>query len=148
MAGNTKKAVSAPMCRIIANGTTEIGWGSGINVMESTLNVPVKVLGSVYVQQLCPVEVAVQASLSTIHIDGDTLESMGIYSQGDTKTIVNFPEVLLELVNTLNDVKPIARVYGCMPAGRSLPLGRGGIIARDIRFDCIRLEIVKEASGS
>ena len=141
MAGVDRNAVSAPMCRIYVNGQ-ELGWGSGINASESTTNVPVKVLGTVYTQQLCPVDVNVQVSLSSIHIDKETLEGLGMYSQGDSKNIVTFKNLLIELVNTLDDAVPIARIYGCMPAGRSLPLGRGGIIARDLRFDAIRLEII------
>ena len=138
-----RNAVSAPMCRIIANGNLEIGWGSGINVQEGTDLVPVDILGSLYSQQLCPVKISVSASVSAIHIEKESLEAAGLVAQGTTKDVITFQDILLELVNTLEDPKPIARVYGCRLAGRGLPLGRGGIIARDIRFGALRFEMVK-----
>lgn len=138
------QAVSAPMCRIFVNGNIEIGWGTGINATESTQNVPIHVLGSAFVQQFCPVAVGAQCSISSVHIDKETLEDLGLYPQGSTKDVVTFEPLMFELVNTLDDPTPIARVHGCMPAGRGLPLGRGGVIARDVRYDAIRLEVIKQ----
>jgi hypothetical protein len=133
------------MCRILINGNVELGYGTGINISESTTNVPVKILGSVYTQELCPVDVNVSVSMSSVHIQQSTLEQLGLYSQGTTKDIVTFPGLTIELVKTLDDPIVIARAFGCKPAGRGLPLGRGGIIARDVRFDALRFEVVTQA---
>mgnify|MGYP003394433058 CR=1 FL=1 len=135
----TRHAFSAPMARIVFDGNKEIGWASGINIQETIDNTPVRVLGSVYVQELVPTAVHVGVTCGVVHIVDETLFAKGVFVQGDTVDFVGFPELTLELYHQFAD-KPIGRVYGCKSASRGVSLGVGGIEAVNVRYDAIRYE--------
>lgn len=134
-----RHSFSSPMAKLIADGNKVFAWATGITVTEGITNIPVKVLGSVYAQELVPVDISVSVTVDSITIIDESLVKTGIYVQGDTVKVVTFPEMTLELYDQFQD-KPRVRVYGCKAARRTLPLGRGGILATSVSFDAIRVE--------
>lgn len=137
--GITQHAFSAPMAKVLLDGK-EVGWATGVNIYERVTNIPVKPLGTVYVQEHCPTEVNVSVSVSAIHVKGDSLEKQGFFPQGSTTDIISKAEMSLELYDQIT-AEPVARVFGLKGAGRSAPLGRGGIMSREMSYDAIRWEM-------
>lgn len=132
------------MARIFVNGTKLVAWATGITINEQIQNMPVTILGSLYSQELVPTHVSVGVSIETVHIMDQSIVSRaagdsGIYPQGDTEFVALFPECTIVLYDQFGD-KARATVYGCKAAQRTIPLGRGGVMATSVRFDALRFE--------
>lgn len=138
---DTRRAFGAPRAKLIADGNKVFAWATGITVVEQITNVPVKVLGDVYTQELVAVDVSVSVTVDAIHITDQSLVKTGVYAQGTSQQIVEFPELTLELYDQFEDI-PVARVLGCKSARRTVPLGRGGIMAESVSFDAIKFELL------
>lgn len=134
----TRNSFSSPMAKVIVDGNKEIGWATGITGSERIANQQVKILGSIYAQEIVPVDYTATLSLDLIHIKGESISTI-FYPQGSSQKIVQSEPFTLDIYDQYAD-KIRWRAHGCKVSGRTLPLGRGGIAARNVQVDVIRIE--------
>lgn len=131
---------SSPMAKIVVDGNKVIGWATGVTGSERIVNQQVKVLGSIYAQEIVPVDYTATVSVDLIHIKEQSISTI-FYPQGSSQKIVQSAPFTLDIYDQYAD-KIRWRAHGCKVSGRTLPLGRGGISARNVQIDVIRIEEV------
>lgn len=136
MAGQYR-AFSGARAKILYDGK-EAGWAREVTIQETIRNDRVDVLGNIYSEDIEAVAVTVTVRMGFVHISGKSLRAMGIWPQGDTLTIANWPEATIELYDPEGD-KPLFRVIGAKPADHTVRLDRNGVTMVDATWDARRL---------
>lgn len=129
-------AFSAPMALVYGGqaGDKLVGWATDIQITERRTNVPVNPLGTIFVQQFCTTLSNGSMSVGKVFIKEEALPDLGIYIQGTSDMVIEFPEMTFVLYDKIKG-NPVVEARGVVGAGRTYALQRGGIMTEGATYD-------------
>ena len=128
---------SGARAKLIIDGN-EIGYASGVSASEQIALQRVDVLGQIDSKEIVPVARVVSAQANFVRITGEGLKDLGIVPTGDTASVLNFPEITLEVYDTVSDL-PVWRVEGARCESRNWQVQAGSIVTTDASFQARRI---------
>lgn len=133
-----RRAFSGARAKIFFDGSKEVGWGTGVNGQETTQLARVDVLGDIDTQEIEPVGRTVTFSMDVVRILNEPLRVMGIWPEGGTADVINFPAMSVEVYDTVGD-KVLYKITGCRPETRGWRVDRGDLMRVNCSFQAIRM---------
>ena len=93
----TNRAIAGARAKLYFNSTTLAGWATGVSATENIQLQRIDVLGNIDSEEIEPVGRVVSMTADFVRITGEGLVAMGIWSDGDTLDVINFPEMTAEI---------------------------------------------------
>lgn len=128
---------SGARAKLIINGN-EIGYASGVSASEQIALQRVDVLGQIDSKEIVPVSRVVSVQANFVRITGEGLKDLGIVPTGGTASVLNFPEITLEVYDAVSDL-PVWRVEGARCESRNWQVQAGSIVTTDASFQARRI---------
>lgn len=132
------RAFSGARARLYFNGTTLAGWCTGVRGTENIALQRVDVLGDIDSQEIEAVARTVTMSADFVRILGESLQAQGIWPQGGTNDVVNFPEMTAVIYDETGD-SPVYTVEGLKCETRSFQVDRQGLMSVNVTFQARKL---------
>ena len=133
-------AFSGARAKLFFNGTIEAGWATGIRGSENTMLQRVDVLGDVFSREIEVISQSVTMSADFVRIIGRSLQEMGIWPKGETKDIINFPEMTATVFDTISDTEQaLYTITGIKCESRNFTVDRQGLMSVNATFQARRI---------
>ena len=133
------KAISGAACKVyLASTGQEVGWATGVDVTETIENARVDVIGDLDSQEITPVRRAVTMSVAAMRIQRAPLEALGVWSQGDTATILATPALDFAVIDDTTG-ETLLTLQGCKPSTRTFRLDAQSLFSENLSFDVRRI---------
>lgn len=129
---------------IYVEGNIKAGWATGVNGTEQIQNQRVDVLDNIDSEEIEAVGRSAQFSMDFVRILKKPLAQMGIWPQGGTAEIVEWPPMMIEVYDTVGD-QPVYRLHGCKPSSRNFRVEARSLAGTGTTWDAIRIEEVATA---
>jgi len=131
-------AIAGARAKLYFNGTILAGWCTGIRVSENTQLQRVDVLGDIDSQEIEPVGRSVTMTADYVRILKESMQSIGIWPQGDTASVIAFPEMTVTLFDEVEGAA-IYTLEGVRAETRNFTLDRMGLLTVNATYQVRRL---------
>jgi len=133
------RAISGASCKVYLAATgQEVGWATGVDVTETITNVRVDVIGDLDSAEITPVRRAVTMSVAAMRIQRTPLEALGVWSQGDTATILATPALDFAVIDDTTG-EALLTLQGCKPSTRTFRVDASSLFSENLSFDVRRI---------
>jgi|6_EtaG_2_1085325.scaffolds.fasta_scaffold48260_2 hypothetical protein len=131
-------AFSGARARLYFNGNQLAGWCTGVRGTENIQLQRVDVLGDIDSQEIEPVARTVTMTADFVRILGDSLQAQGLWPQGGTPDVVNFPEMSAVIFDEI-DQTAVYTLEGVKCESRNFQVDRQGIMTLNATFQARKL---------
>jgi hypothetical protein len=129
----TKRAIAGARAKLYFNGTTLAGWATGVSATENIQLQRVDVLGDIDSKEIEPVGRTVTLQADFVRITGEGLADMGIWPDGGTLDVINFPEMTAEIQDDY-DSSVVHTISGLRAESRNWRVDRSGVMTQNATF--------------
>jgi len=134
----TNRAFSGARAKLFFDTSKEVGWATGVNGQETIQLQRIDVLGNIDSVEIEPIGRSVSVTMDLVRIIGKSLQEMGIWPRGGTAEVIDFPEMSIEVYDSIGD-KPIYKIVGAKAETRSWRVDRGGVMSKNVTFQARRM---------
>ncbi len=132
------RAISGARAKLYFNGTVEAGWATGVNINENISLQRIDVLGNAFSEEIETIGVSVTMTADFVRILGTSLQAMGIWPQGGTLDLVNFPALTAHIFDESGETV-IYKVTGLKGESRQVRLDRQGVMTTNASWQGIKV---------
>lgn len=135
---DTYQAISGARAKLFFNGNVPAGWATGVSASENIQLQRIDVLGDIDTQEIEPISRSVTMQCDFVRIIGKSLQTLGIWPDGNTVDVINFPEMTAEIYDPITDQR-IYKIEGIKCETRSFRVDRQGLMTVNASFQARRL---------
>ncbi len=116
-----------------------VGFATGITANENQQLQRVNVLGNIDSEEIVPVNRAVDVRCDFVRISGESLRSQGIWPQGATAQVLDFPELTMQVFDAVSN-NIIFQIEGVRCENRSFQVQAGSLVSVNATFQAKRFK--------
>ena len=132
------RAFAGARARLYFDGTVLAGWCTGVRGSENITLQRVDVIGDIDSKEIEAVGRTVTMTADFVRIIGNSLQTMGIWSHGDTSAIVNWPEMTAVIYDEVGEDR-LYKLEGVKCETRNFTVDRQGLMTVNATFQAKRL---------
>ena len=119
-------------------GNIRAGWATGISATENIQNQRIDVLGDIDTKEIEPIGRSVTMTADFVRILGESLQAMGIWPQGATADVVDYPPMNATVYDSVGET-PIYKIKGLKAETKSWRVDRSGVMTLNATFQGIKM---------
>ena len=132
-----RRAIAGARAKLYFNGV-EAGWATGVSASENIQLQRIDVLGNIDSVEIEPIGRSVSMTADYVRIKSESLQAMGLWPQGGTAAVLDFPAMSAEIMDEVND-EVIWRLTGLKCETRNWRFDRQGVMTSNATYQGLRM---------